>query len=204
MGSACLPASTIPRRSEEHAHPCAVESPGPPGTSPVERAGREEPRQPAVQPGLAPVTRAAEPVEVLQRERSPERLGSHRPGDVDREPVVELRGGTTTALAHRDLDAERLLSGCDTVCRKAVVVPCEVYGGGVLVTLATDAADRRLSPARGPCYESPGMRRRMSTVVQHQPPETLPSHPVAHALHAVIPPVEPGCPQSGPTLTHTT
>ena len=180
-----------PERSEERARPCAVDSPGPPGSSPVERAGRKEPREPAVQPGLAPVTRAAEPVEVLQGERPPERLGSHRPGDVDGEPVVELRGRTAAALAHRDLDAEWLLSGCDAVGRKAVVVPGEVYGGGVLVAPATDAADRRLAPARGPCYQSPGMRRRVSPVVQHQSPETSPSHPVPHALHAVIPPVRP-------------
>ena len=161
-----------PERAEERTRPGAVESPGPPGSSPVERAGRKEPRQPAVQPGLAPVAGAAEPLQVLQGERSPERLRSHRPCDVDGKPVVELRGGTVAALAHRDLDAEWLLSGCDAVCRKAVVVPGEVYGGGVLVAPATDAADRRLAPARGPCYKSPGMRRGVSPVVQHQSPET--------------------------------
>ena len=190
-GFTCIAGVNHPERAEEHVRPCAVDSPGPPGSPPVERAGRKEPRQPAVQPGLAPVARAAEPVEVLQGERPPERLRSHRPGDVDREPVVELRGGTAAALAHRDLDAEGLLSGCDAVGRKAVVVPGEVYGGRVLVAPATDAADRRLAPARGPCYQSPGMRRGVSSVVLHQPPETSPSHPVSHTLHAVIPPVRP-------------
>ena len=68
-------------------------------------------------------------------------------------------------------------------------MPGEVYGGGVLVAPATDTANRRLAPARGPRYESPGMRRRMTPVVQHQSPETSPSHPVPHALHAVIPPL---------------
>ena len=140
-GSACSAGVNYPERSEEHARPGAVDSPGPPGSSPVQRAGRKEPRQPAVQPGLAAVTRAAEPVQVLQGERPPERLRSHRPGDIDREPVVELRGRTATALAHRDLDAEWLLSGCDTVGRKAVVVPGEVYGGGVLVAPAADAEE---------------------------------------------------------------
>ena len=85
-----------PERSEEHARPCAVESPGLPGTSPVQRAGRKEPRQPTVLPGLAPVARAAEPVKVLQRERPPECLGSQGACDVDGEPVVELRGGTAS------------------------------------------------------------------------------------------------------------
>ena len=42
-------------RAEEHVCPCAVDSPGPPGSPPVQRAGGKEPRQPAVQPGLAPV-----------------------------------------------------------------------------------------------------------------------------------------------------
>ena len=145
-GTACLPASTIPRGAR-NTRPGAVDSPGPPGSSPVERAVREEPREPAVQPGLAAVAGAAEPVEVLQGERPPERLGSHRPGDIDREPVVELSGRTAAALAHRDLDAGWLLSGCDAVGRKAVVVPGEVYGGGVLVAPAADAADRSARPS---------------------------------------------------------
>ena len=49
-----------PERSEEHARPGTVDSPGPPGTSPVQRAGRQEPRKPAVQPCLAAVTRAVD------------------------------------------------------------------------------------------------------------------------------------------------
>ena len=109
-GFSVLAGVNYPERSEEHVRPCAVESPGPPGSSPVERAVRKEPREPAVQPGLATVAGAAEPVEVLQGERPSERLGSHRPGDVDCEPVVELRGRPAAALAHRDLDAEWLLS----------------------------------------------------------------------------------------------
>ena len=99
-----------PERSEEHVRPCTVESPGPSGSSPVERAVREEPGECSVHPGLAPVAGVAEPVQVLQCERPPERLGSHRPCDIDGQPVVELRGMTVTALAHRDLDAEWLLS----------------------------------------------------------------------------------------------
>ena len=86
-----------PERSEEHARPCAVESPGPPGSSPVERAGREEPREPAVQPGLAPVAGAAEPVQVLQGERPPECLGSQGACDIEGQPVVELRGWAVPA-----------------------------------------------------------------------------------------------------------
>ena len=131
-----------PERGEERARPGTVDSPCPPGSSPVERAVREEPRESAVQPRLAAVTRAAEPVEVLQGERASEGLRPQRPGDVDRKPVGQLRGGTAASLAHRDLDAEWLLSGCDAVGRKAVVVPGEVYGGGVLVAPATDTADR--------------------------------------------------------------
>ena len=86
--------------------------------------------------------------------------------------------GPPASLAHRDLDAEGLLSGCDTVGCKAVVVPGEMYGGGVLVAPATDAIDRPLPPAPDPSDESPGMRRRMSPVVQHQSPEPTTSHPV--------------------------
>ena len=162
-GSAFLPASTIPRGARNT-----------PAQARLTLQARRAPRQPAVQPRLATVTGAAEPVQVLQRERPSERLRSHRPCDVDREPVVELRGRTSASLAHRDLDAEWLLSGCDAVGCEAVVVPGEVYCGGVLVAPATDAADRRLAPARGPGNKSPGMCRRMSSVVQHQSPEPSP------------------------------
>ena len=58
-GFSVLAGVNYPERSEECARPGAVESPGPPGSSPVERAVRKEPRQPAVQPRLAAVTRAA-------------------------------------------------------------------------------------------------------------------------------------------------
>ena len=109
-GLRVLAGVNYPERAEERARPGTVESPGPPGSPPVERADREEPREPAVQPGLATVTGAAEPVQVLQRERSSERLRSHRPGDVDRKPVVELRGRTAASLAHRYLDADGFLS----------------------------------------------------------------------------------------------
>ena len=83
-------------------------------------------------------------------------------------------------------------------------MPGEVYGGGVLVAPAADTPDRRLAPARGPPDQSPGLRRWVSPVVQHQPSETSPSHPVPHALHAVTPPCVTGCPQSDVAFTHTT
>ena len=178
-------------RSEEHVSPGAVQSPDPQCPSPVQRAGREEPRESAVQPGLAPVTRAAEKLKVLQCERPPERLGSHRPGDIDGEPVVQLVGGSTAALAHRHLYAGGLLSGCDAVGGQAVVVPGEVYRGCVLSAPATYTADRLLPPARDPGDKSSGVRRWMLTMVHHQSPETSPPHPAAHVLHAVIPPVDP-------------
>ena len=131
--------------------------------SPVHPAGREEPRKPAVHPGLATVTRAAEKLKVLQRERPPERLGSHRPGDVDSEPVVQLVGRPAAALAHRDLlYAGGLLSGCDAIGGQAVVVPCEMNRRGVLAAPSADSPDRSLPPARGPGDQPPGVRRRVS------------------------------------------
>ena len=75
------------QRREEHARPGADESPGPPGSSPVQRAGRKEPREPAVQPCLAPVIRAVEPQEVLQCERP----RSQPSGDILGEAVGYLR-----------------------------------------------------------------------------------------------------------------
>ena len=156
-GCRVLAGVNYPERSEEHARPGAVDSLGPPGSPPVERAGRKEPREPAVQPGLAPVTRAAQPVEVLQCEGAPERVCSYRPGDVDRKPVVDLRGSPSAALAHRHLDADRLLSGCDTVGRQAVVVPYEMYGGGVLVAPATDTASAGVFPLCRAGHEPAGM-----------------------------------------------
>ena len=180
-------------RSEEHSQPRlgSISGHSAPFASPSEQAA-EEPREPAVHPGLAPVTRAAQPncrfssVNALLSASGP-----HRPGDVDGEPVVQLVGGSTAALAHRHLDSGGLLSGCDPVGGQAVVVPCEMNRRGVPAAPAAASPDRLLPPARGPGDQSPGMRRRVSTVVHHQSPETSPPHPAAHALHAVIPPVDP-------------
>ena len=52
-GCRVLAGVNYPERSKEHARPGAVDSPGPPGSSPVERAVRKEPREPAVQPGIS-------------------------------------------------------------------------------------------------------------------------------------------------------
>ena len=80
---------TEAERGKKHTGPRAIDPQGLAGSPPVHRARRQEARQPPVQPGLAPVTRAAEPLQVLQCERPSEGLGLKRPGDVDREPVVQ-------------------------------------------------------------------------------------------------------------------
>ena len=179
-------------RREKGLGPLPVAIPGVERCSPVHRAVSDKDSETSIEASLSAVTLTAEKSQVLLGERSPEGVGFERTGHVDRQPVVDLQGSSTTTLTHRHLQLGGSLTRCNAVSVQAVHLPGQGDCRSQVSSPAADAPDGRVTPSGSPQHQPARMLRRMPPVMSRQSLQSATSYPSSHTVHESAFPLGPG------------